>query len=112
VVEDDPDVRAMTVSLLGKYGYLVIAAGDGEEGLKLAETYGENIDLVLSDIVMPRMNGHDLAKALKKTRPQIRVLLMSGYDGALDAGSDTTNLLFKPFRPRGLLRRVREVLQA
>jgi CheY-like chemotaxis protein len=89
----------------------VIAAGDGEEGLKLAETYGENIDLVLSDIVMPRMNGHDLARTLKRTRPQIKVLLMSGYDGAQDAGGETADLLLKPFRPHGLLRRVREVLE-
>jgi signal transduction histidine kinase/DNA-binding response OmpR family regulator len=111
VVEDDPDVRAMTVTLLSKYGYLVISAGDGEEGLNLAETYGEDIDLVLSDIVMPRMNGHDLAKALQMKRPRIKVLLMSGYDENQDGSGEGPAILFKPFRPRGLLRRVRETLE-
>ena len=110
VVEDDPDVLAMIVSLLGKYGYLVISAADGEEGLRLAETYGEDIDIVLSDIVMPRMNGHDLAAALKIKRPKIKVLLMSGYDQAQAEQAEAPDILFKPFRPQGLLRRVRETL--
>jgi two-component system cell cycle sensor histidine kinase/response regulator CckA len=110
VVEDDPDVLAMTVTLLGKYGYLVISAPNGEDGLKLAETYGDNIDLVLSDIVMPRLNGHELAKVLKRARPKIKVLLMSGYDEAQDANVEIPEILYKPFRPTGLLRRVRESL--
>ncbi len=110
VVEDDPDVLAMIVSLLGKYGYLVISASNGEEGLKLAETYGDDIDLVLSDIVMPRMNGHELAKTLKAKRPGAKVLLMSGYDDAQDGSVEIPEILFKPFRPQGLLSRVREAL--
>jgi CheY-like chemotaxis protein len=110
VVEDDPDVLAMITSLLGKYGYLVISATNGEEGLKLAETYSEGIDLVLSDIMMPRMNGHELVKALKETRPEVKVLLMSGYDDAQDGLVEIPEIVFKPFRPNGLLKRIREAL--
>src|SRR6185295_17644507 len=88
VVEDDPDVLSMIVTLLGKYGYLIVSASNGEDGLKLAETYGDDIDLVLSDIVMPRMNGRELAATLKGARPKIKVVLMSGYDEAEDVSAD------------------------
>ena len=110
VVEDDPDVLSMIVTLLGKYGYLIVSAVNGEDGLKLAEAYGDDIDLVLSDIVMPRMSGRELAATLKRARPNIKVVLMSGYDEADDTSADAPDILFKPFRPPGLLRRIREAL--
>ena len=109
IVEDNPEVLATVHSLLSKNGYSVIAASDGEEGLKLARRHHGRIDLVLSDVVMPRMNGHELARILAGFNPAPKVLLMSGYDQALNE-SEAADILFKPFRPQELLSRIRDAL--
>lgn len=114
LAEDDPMVRILVRDLLLEHGYQVLAAADGDEALMLCERHGGAIDLMVTDLVMPRMSGRELAKRLDQLRPEVKVLYMSGYtDGAivhhgvLDAGVAFLN---KPFTPDVLLRKVREVL--
>ncbi len=100
--------------MLEEYGYRVIEAGDGREALEVAAGFTERIDLLLTDVVMPRMNGSELARALTRERG-VRVLYMSGYtetslvrgDAAPGAG-----FLQKPFSPAVLARAVRERLDS
>jgi signal transduction histidine kinase len=105
VVEDDEDVLPALVSVLAKNGYNVLSASDGVEGLEVAKQHNGSIDAVLSDVSMPRMNGYDLAKALRALDPATRILLMSGNpDGRGEM------VLGKPFRPQELVARLRRVL--
>jgi CheY-like chemotaxis protein len=78
VVEDRGDVRGLVVAILQKNGYRVLSAPSAEEALSVAES-SPHIDLLLSDVVMPGMNGRDLAAALTARDPQLKVILMSGY---------------------------------
>jgi len=114
VVEDQPAVRQMVVSVLGELGYGLIHAGGSEKALRLAEEHQGEIHLLLTDVVMPRMSGRDLADRLSLARPGIKVLFMSGYaeDDVLRYGvSDgRAELLPKPFTAEELARRVRQVL--
>ena len=110
--EDEPDLRELTREVLEEYGYRVLEAGDGEEALDVLASYRDKIDLLLTDVVMPRMNGSQLAARLTRERG-VRVLYMSGYtetslvrgDAAPGAG-----FLQKPFSPVSLARAVREIL--
>jgi hypothetical protein len=114
LVEDDSAVRSLVEHLLRSGGYTVLAAQDGIEALHLSMDH-EAIRLLLSDIVMPGMSGPELAEELRRRRPGLRVLLMSGYTGdvILDRGALQSGfpLLQKPFSPEGLLLKVHEVLQ-
>ena len=103
MAEDEDDVRRLVVRVLEDYGYRVYARGGGEKALRFAEETDETIDLLLTDVVMPRMSGKELADALETLRPGIRVLFMSGYTdelighhGVLDADIE---LIQKPFMP-------------
>ena len=114
VVEDEENVRAMTRQLLRGCGYQVLESASGEEALRLAETHSGPIDLLLTDVVMPRMNGHDLAEMLKSRRPGLKVVYMSGYDrdaivrhAVLDPD---TPYIQKPFVPQAMAAVVRRVL--
>jgi PAS domain S-box-containing protein len=114
VVEDAPDVRNLTVRALKKIGYAVYSAGRADEALGWARSFTDPIDLVVTDIVMPGMNGRELAEQLTKMRPGLRVLYVSGYTeeniahrGVLDTG---IAYLQKPFTPASLGEKVREVL--
>ena len=111
VVEDDPDVRAYTVGLVGELGYAVLEAADGAAALGLID---RPIDLLLTDVVMPVMSGPALAEAARARRPDLRILFTSGYtrdalvhDGRLDEGVD---LLLKPFTLDTLARRLQAAL--
>ena len=114
IVEDDPFVRSYAVMSLQTLGYHVIAAVDGREAMQQLQT-GAHIDLLFTDIVMPGgVNGWELAGLARKTRPDLRVLLTSGYaletlaaDGHLQEGSA---ILSKPYRKAELARRLREAL--
>jgi|SRR5579871_54701 len=113
VVEDQEEVRKLAEAALKQHGYTVLSAKSGEEAISLAGTFSGAIHLLLTDIVMPGMNGRDLAARLTKDR-QLRVLFMSGYTdnaiahrGILDSGVD---YIQKPFTPRTLAQKVREVL--
>jgi PAS domain S-box-containing protein len=114
LVEDEDDVRALARELLERQGYRVLEASDGLQALDRYETEGDQIDLILSDVVMPRMSGRELVDRVRALRPDMRVLYMSGYteDAILRHGvrDASTVLLGKPFAPADLLAKVREVL--
>jgi len=80
VVEDEPALRAMVRSLLGKYGYQVIQANNGADALRVAQENLDRIDLVLSDMVMPGgLTGSELTAKLQSLKPSLKVILTSGY---------------------------------
>jgi len=112
VVEDEAAVRRLAARVLSTAGYQVLSAANGGEALLLYEQAG--IDLLLTDVVMPRMSGKELATRLLQIRPGLKVLYMSGFTdnaivhhGVLDAG---THFVAKPFSAAELTRRVREAL--
>jgi CheY-like chemotaxis protein len=113
LVEDQAEVRALAVTALERCGYRVLSAAGGEEALALAKGFEGTIHLLLTDMVMPGMNGRVLANQLAAERP-LRVLFMSGYTenaiahrGILDPGVD---YIQKPFTPESLAEKVQEVL--
>jgi PAS domain S-box-containing protein len=117
LAEDEPVVRELAARVLEEQGYTVLQAENGEHALRVAADYaGERIDLLLSDVVMPRLGGRDLAHSLLNSYPGIRVLLASGYtdDEVLRRMVRESGGAFlqKPFTPMGLTRKVREVLEA
>ena len=116
VVEDDADVRAYVVETLQRLGYQVLEAAGGDDALALIGGYDGNIDLLLTDVVMPGMNGRKLAEEAKQRAPRLRVLFMTGYSrnaivhqGRLDPGVD---LIQKPLVGAQLAAMVRKVLDA
>jgi len=114
LVEDDAAVRVVTRTVLRNAGYLVLDVSNGEEALYLAEKHLDAIDLVLSDVVMPRMSGPELAERLWAARPSLNVLYMSGYTaGAIVHGGALAHgvaFLQKPVAPNMLVHKVREIL--
>jgi len=114
LVEDDPGVRFLVREVLGQLGYGVLEARDGSEGVRLCRSSNTTIHLVLSDVVMPNMNGRELREHLLETRPNLKFLYMSGYtdDSVVLKGVGAAGAAFlqKPFTPRVLARKVREVL--
>jgi two-component system cell cycle sensor histidine kinase/response regulator CckA len=116
LVEDDPEVRQVARAILHRHGYDVIEAHDGGEAITLCQQHPASIALLLTDVVMPRMSGRQLAAQLRTIRPHLRVLFMSGYTddaivrhGVLEAGMD---FLQKPLTPQALAAKVRQVLDA
>jgi len=114
LVEDEAAVRAAAVDVLERFGYTVLVAKDPEDAQVLAARHRKVIDLVVSDVVMPRMSGPTLLASLRRHRPDLKVLLISGYAGeALSARgeiADDIPFLEKPFTVPGLLGKIREVL--
>ena len=114
VVDDSPDVRNVAARVLRGAGYVVLIAPDGPEALELFEGHSEKIDLLLTDVVMPKMGGRAVADALRRLAPDLRVLFMSGYneDSILrtSVGEAREAFLPKPFTPERLLEAVRSVL--
>jgi CheY-like chemotaxis protein len=109
-VEDQPQVRQLTCSILRQFGYQILEASSGEEALGLAEACAGPLHLLLTDVIMPGMNGQDLAARLKTIRPTA-VLFMSGYSDRADVLHDSgVTYIQKPFTPDTLVRTVREVL--
>jgi CheY-like chemotaxis protein len=116
LVEDSEPLRKLTQSFLVSHGFRVLAAQDGEEAIQLETQHSGKIDLLLTDVVMPGMNGRALAERMLPRQPGMRVLYISGYTdsfvarhGVLEQG---TELLHKPFTEDVLIRKVREVLDA
>jgi PAS domain S-box-containing protein len=112
VAEDEAVVREMVVASLERLGYRVVAASTGEEAVRLIDRLGDEIDLLLSDVVMPGMSGPDLYDRARRTRPDLRAVFMSGYT-ALSMGRpipDGITLLEKPFSAARLDQVVRETL--
>jgi two-component system cell cycle sensor histidine kinase/response regulator CckA len=114
VVEDQDAVRQLAIAILQKYGYHVLQAANGPEAMVVAERYPAIIHLLLTDIIMPFMDGRELADKLRVVRPEIKVLYVSGYSeekiGRSRASDTDLAYLAKPFTPEGLATRVREVL--
>ncbi len=99
LVEDDPEVRSLFARFLGKAGYVVIEAVDGRDALEVFDARSADIDLVVTDVVMPNVSGPALASALRARRPGIKVLFVSGYAEQLEPGATTglhLTLLHKP----------------
>jgi PAS domain S-box-containing protein len=115
VAEDEADVRNLTVGILRDLGYRVIEASDGKEGIRVAEqNASDKIDLLFTDIVMPQLDGKQLADWFGTARPDTKVLFTSGYMADAMTGhglsADRIAFLEKPFTPEILAQRVREVL--
>ena len=116
LVEDEDRVRSLASIILRQFGYTVLEATDGQEGLNLALRYEGDIHLLLSDIVMPKMGGKDLAEKLMHERPGLKVLFCSGYTedplGQSSVLQTKVPLLQKPFTPRTLADAVRQALSS
>jgi hypothetical protein len=112
VVEDQRHVRKLTCAILEEFGYQTLEAAHGEEALRLATDHKGRLDLVLTDVIMPGMNGPELANRLKAIR-RTPVLFMSGYSRSVERGHDPeAAYIRKPFTPDSLAQKVREVLDA
>jgi PAS domain S-box-containing protein len=116
LVEDEANLRYLARQYLEKQGYKVIEAADGAVAMQIAVAHDKTIHLLLTDVIMPGMNGRELAQRISEIRPNVKVLYMSGYtenvighNGTLDSG---IRLLQKPFNLRDLKSIVREVLDA
>jgi two-component system, cell cycle sensor histidine kinase and response regulator CckA len=111
VVEDEPAVRNLVASTLRADGYRLLIAGSAEEALQLAEDHHEAIDLLLTDAIMPGKTGIELSRMLAAKRPNLHVIVMTGYRQDTVAGfDDSIALLQKPFAPKELRDRIREAL--
>ncbi len=116
LVEDEPDIRDFVGEVLTAWGYTVLEARDGEDALRVVDEYREPLQMVLTDVVMPKLGGRELVTRLLARHPHLGVLYMSGYTddvlrarGVLEAGAI---LLAKPFTPQQLVAKVRQVLDA
>ena len=114
IVEDEPAILEMAGIMLKSFGYKVVCAATPGEAIRLANEHSGGIDLLITDVVMPEMNGRDLAKALLSIYPEIRRVFMSGYTadviahhGVIDEG---VYFLSKPFTMNELAEKVREAL--
>jgi two-component system, cell cycle sensor histidine kinase and response regulator CckA len=114
--EDSESLREMAGEYLESVGYHVLIAASGNEALERAKDFGGTIHLLLTDVVMPELNGPELAKQITSLRPGIKVLFTSGYasESLANRGSFDPAVAFiqKPYRPKALARRIREILDA
>jgi PAS domain S-box-containing protein len=116
LVEDAEPLRKLAHMFLDQNGYRVLTAGDGNEALEVARQHLTPIHLLLTDVVMPGMNGRVLSERLGPRQPGMKILYMSGYTDSFIAGHGVldpgTHLLHKPFTEEALLRKIRDVLDA
>jgi CheY-like chemotaxis protein len=116
LVEDEDGIREVARRILERRGYRVLAAGDGYEAIELARNHAGPIDLLMTDVIMPRMLGKEVAQQILALRPEARVMYMSGYaEPILGSGENLPKgmiLLEKPFTEHSLLTKAREALGA
>jgi two-component system, cell cycle sensor histidine kinase and response regulator CckA len=115
LVDDEDTVRGLVRTALRAEGYRVFEASDGEEAIHIANLFADTIELLLTDVVLPKKDGKQVAKELSLLRPETRVLFMSGYHvdtlvrhGALQAG---VNFLQKPFSLKALTSKVNSLIE-
>ena len=115
LVEDEEPVRAVVREILEMHDYEVLEAADGEEALALSQHYDGAIDVLLTDVEMPRMGGRELANELASERPETHILYMSGYAAAAlsEGGSiePAGGFIQKPFTIKALTRKLSELLE-
>jgi PAS domain S-box-containing protein len=115
LIEDEPMVRDLALEVLSSRSYRVLTAKDGEEALSISRAHPEEIHLTVTDVVLPAMSGKEVARRLRETRPDLRVLFMSGYaeEQVVHRGvvEDDVAFLAKPFTPTALTEKVRLVLE-
>ena len=114
LVEDDEIVRKMSVDILARLGYTVLEAKNGEDAIQVYSRFHGKVDLLLTDVVMPKMSGVELAENMSRHCPDIKVLFMSGYteNAIVEHGvlADDVNFIHKPVTPKSLSKAVRKVL--
>lgn len=113
IVEDEDDVRKHVVHSLRKRGYTILQAGDGEAGLEVMREKGAQIDLVLTDVKMPRMDGPTMVQNMRRDWPEMKIIFMSGFaDGAFERefSGDAVTFLPKPFELKALAQAVKDKL--
>jgi signal transduction histidine kinase/CheY-like chemotaxis protein len=114
LVEDEESVRAVAGEILSSCGYQVLVAENGRRALEIFRRHASDVDLLLTDVVMPKMKGTDLARLLLERRPDLQVIYMSGYNEesilGRRIGEDGSVLIQKPFTPQTLAAKIREVL--
>ena len=113
LVEDESVLRKLGKEMLETYGYTVLLAGDGVAGLELALSHPLPVDLLMTDILMPRMGGIELAERLREMRPELKVLYTSGYNdsGGNFEGVAGARYLPKPYGMEDLARALRDLLE-
>jgi CheY-like chemotaxis protein len=116
LVEDEPMVRELAREVLEEYGYRVLTAANGRDGLQVCEEFADRIELIVTDVIMPQMSGRELAEKARRLRPDAHVLYMSGFtdDAVVRHGVIADDFCFiqKPFSPDALARKVREILDS
>jgi len=116
LVDDEESLRGVVVDFLGQLGYRMLSAANGTEALQVAHAYPAKIDLLLTDVVMGDLPGPELAQRLADSRPDMKVVFISGFaDGSLAPGgvlTPGTVLVQKPFTIKTLSARIRQVLEA
>jgi CheY-like chemotaxis protein len=116
VVEDEESIGALTAEILRGCGYTLLTATNGRQAYELLMDHPQPIDLLLTDVVMPQMNGRELGELARAARPDLAVLYVSGYTDEAIVGrgllAEEVNFLQKPFTAEDLMRKVREVIEA
>lgn len=110
VVEDEALIRDLLYIVLKRMGHIVLEARDGAEGLTVSRKFNGQIDLVISDVRMPKMDGVTMVRLLKAKRPGMKVLLISGYSIESVPNDWMKNFLHKPFPPATIEQKVQEML--
>lgn len=111
IVEDDPQILKLVAMILSEAGFAVLLAHSAREAMRVEAEFSPSIHLLLADVMMPDMNGPDLAELLKRRRPEMRVMLMSGFaDGAMLVLNHGWHFIEKPFLPDLLVDRITDLL--
>jgi two-component system cell cycle sensor histidine kinase/response regulator CckA len=111
LAEDDPVVRTMLERLLKQGGYDLVVAADGQEALQKSDEHKGRLDILVADVQMPGMTGTDLAKEMRKSRPDLRVILLSASLQGLLVLDSTWHFIQKPFVAKALLERIVDVVK-
>ncbi len=115
LVEDSDDVRAFTIEALEMQGFTIISARDGSEALEIVNSISTSFDLLLTDVMMPKINGKELADRLIEKMPHLKVIFMSGYSGDVITArgilESNTNFMQKPFTPTQLIHKIHQTLK-